>query len=182
MMSTSKLRSLVAGLVASLAAAASASCNLGTESGEYGDLPDKRSFIDNKVSLFMEVRCGGLDCHGQDGRPLRIYSQTGLRLKAKEDGTRDNSETTADERTENYLSVVGLEPEAMSECFESKGAKYATFQLLKKPLGIENGGIRHKGGPVLRPTQSDPGWQCLYGWVSDKVDAAQCELASKITP
>ncbi|MBX3203615.1 MAG: hypothetical protein KF764_01040 [Labilithrix sp.] len=175
-------RSLVVALVASLVAAASASCSLRTESGEFGELPDKASFIDNKVSLFMEVRCGGLDCHGQVGRPLRIYGQTGLRLKAREDGLRDNSPTTDDERTENYRSVVGLEPEAMAECFESKGEKFATFQLLKKPLGVENDGIRHKGGPVLRPTQSDPGWQCLYGWVSDNVDAAECERASKITP
>ena len=177
-----QLRSVIAALAAAALAAVSSSCSLGTESGEFGELPDKASFIDNKVSLFMEVRCGGLDCHGQEGRPLRIYGQTGLRRRPREDGLRDNSPTTDEERTENYLSVVGLEPEAMAECFESKGEKFETFQLLKKPLDIENDGIRHKGGPVLRPTQSDPGWQCLYGWVSDSVDAAQCELAAKITP
>lgn len=176
------LRSALLALVAAGLAAAASSCSLGTESGEFGELPDKASFIDNKVSLFMEVRCGGLDCHGQEGRPLRIYGQTGLRLRARDDGQRDNSPTTDEERTENYLSVIGLEPEAMAECFESKGENFATFQLLKKPLDIENDGIRHKGGPVLRPTQSDPGWQCLYGWVSDNVDATQCELAAKITP
>ena len=178
----SKLRSVLVAAVAAIAAAVSASCSLGTESGEFGELPDKASFIDNKVSLFMEVRCGGLDCHGQAGRPLRIYGQTGLRLRAREDGMRDNSPTTDEERTENYRSVIGLEHEAMAECFESKGEKIATFQLLKKPLDIENDGIRHKGGPVLRPSQSDPGWQCLYGWVSDNVDPAQCEAAAKIAP
>ena len=180
--SSSKLRPVLLALVAAAVAAISSSCSLPTESGELGELPDKDSFINNKVSLFMEVRCGGLDCHGQDGRPLRIYGQTGLRLKARDDGLRDNSATTPDEQTENYRSVVGLEPEAMAECFESKGERFETFQLLKKPLGIENDGIRHKGGPVLRPSQSDPGWQCLYGWVSGNVDATQCELAAKITP
>ena len=178
----SKLRSILVAAVAAITAAVSSSCSLGTESGEFGDLPDKASFIDNKVSLFMEVRCGGLDCHGQAGRPLRIYGQTGLRLQARDDGLRDNSPTTDEERTENYRSVIGLEPEAMAECFESKGEKIGTFQLLKKPLDIENDGIRHKGGPVLRPSQSDPGWQCLYGWVSDNVDPSQCEAAAKITP
>ncbi len=178
----SKLHSILVAFATSVVIAAGSSCSLPTDSGEFGDLPDRASFVDNKVSLFMEVRCGGLDCHGQDGRPLRIYGQTGLRLKAKPDGSRDNSPTTDDERTENYRSVVGLEPEALAECFESKGEIIGTFQLLKKPLGIENGGIRHKGGPVLRATQSDPGWQCLYGWVSDNVDAAQCEQAAKIMP
>ena len=182
MIARSHLRAVILAFLAAAVAAAVSSCSLPTESGEFGELPDKASFIDNKVALFMEVRCGGLDCHGQDGRPLRIYGQTGLRLRARDDGLRDNSPTTDEERTENYRSVVGLEPEALAECFESKGEKFATFQLLKKPLDIENDGIRHKGGPVLRPTQSDPGWQCLYGWVSDNVDAAQCELAAKITP
>lgn len=182
MRTRSLLRAVLGAAAAGAIAGAASSCSLPTESGEFGELPDKASFVNNKVSTFMEVRCGGLDCHGQDGRPLRIYGATGLRLKATENGTRDNSPTTPEEQTENYLSVVGLEPEAMAECFESKGEKIATFQLLKKPLDTQNGGIRHKGGPVLRPAQSDPGWQCLYGWVSGSVDVAQCELASKIQP
>lgn len=173
---------LVVALVVALVSAGAASCSLPTESGEFGDLPDRDSFVNNKVSLFMEVRCGGLDCHGQDGRPLRIYSQMGLRLLARDDGARDNSATTAEEQTENYLSTIGLEPENFTECYETQGENCATFQLLKKPLDIENEGIRHKGGPVLRPSQSDPGWQCLFGWVTGNVDSAQCELASRITP
>jgi hypothetical protein len=159
-----------------------AACSIKSETGDFGPLPDQASFLENDVSPFLEARCGGLDCHGQQGRPLRIYGQTGLRLKEREDGTRDNSATTDDERKENYRSIVGLEPEALSTCFRTKGDDIANFQLLLKPLDIENGGIRHKGGPVLRPSDADPGWQCLFGWVSGKVEGAECRKATKIIP
>lgn len=174
-MSTERISVLSVALIA-------IACSIPSESGEFGALPDRQSFVDNNVSLFMEQRCGSLDCHGQAGRPLRIYSQWGLRLRAREDGLRDNSQTTEEERTENYLAVVGLEPETLSECFETKGEaeSIATFQLLKKPLGEENGGIRHKGGPVLRQTPSDPGWNCLFGWVTDDANKEACLAASKV--
>ena len=175
---TSAWRALAAAFLATLVG--TISCSLSTESGDFGDLPDRKSFIDNKVSVFMESRCGGLDCHGQDGRPLRLYSQYGLRLRPRDDGSRDNSPTTAEEQVENYRSVVGLEPENLADCFESKGEKIDTFQLLKKPLDISNGGIRHKGGSIMRSTQDDPGWQCLYGWASGTPNPAQCELAAKV--
>lgn len=157
------------------------SCSIPTQSGDVGEVPDQKSFIDNNVSLYMERRCGGLDCHGQVGRPLRLYSEWGLRLQANKDGSRNSSATTTEERVENYKSVVGLEPENLAQCFATKGASFATFQLLRKPIGIEGtGGVRHKGGSVLRPTPTDPGWQCLYGWASGTVDPKQCEEAANV--
>ena len=42
--------------------------------------PDPVQFKDQGVSKFLERRCGTLDCHGQGGRPLRLYSGRGLRL------------------------------------------------------------------------------------------------------
>jgi hypothetical protein len=172
----------VASAAAVLALGGALSCSIPTQSSTdpIGDLPDKASFLDNNVSEFLEHRCGGLDCHGQVGRPLRLYGQWGLRLKEKDDGQRDTSPTTEDEKAENYLTVVGLEPENLAACFASKGVEFATFQLLKKPIDIEGQGVRHKGGPVLRPTQNDAGWQCLYGWVSGKVEKDQCDEAAKI--
>lgn len=168
-------------LVAVLVVTAS-SCNIPTESGEFGSLPDKQSFLSSGTSTFMERRCGSLDCHGQFGRPLRLYSEWGLRLNPNPDGSRNGQPTTAEEQTANYLSVVGLEPETLSECFESKGdpEKLKTFQLLKKPLSEENGGIRHKGGPVLRATPTDKGWLCLFGWVTGTPDAPACAAAAKV--
>ena len=129
------------------------------------------------VSPFMEKRCGALDCHGQVGRPLRLYSQFGLRLKSGPNNTRDTSPTTEAELTENYFAVIGLEPEDLSDSLLSQGA-YNDFLLLKKPLGIEGGGVRHKGGPVLRG--GDTGFDCLYSWVSGKVNAANCADGAKL--
>ena len=41
--------------------------------------PSEADYVDY-VSPVLEKRCGTLDCHGQLGRPLKFYSQNGLRL------------------------------------------------------------------------------------------------------
>ncbi len=120
----------------------------------------------------MEKRCGALDCHGQIGRPLRIYSANGLRKNDGPNGARDTRGTQPDEQNANYYSVVGLEPEQISLSRVSEGA-YDDFLLLKKPLSIEGGGVRHKGGPVLRST--DSGFECMITWISGAVNKAKCE-------
>jgi hypothetical protein len=132
-------------------------------------LPDKNQFITQGVSAFMEKRCGALDCHGQVGRPLRIYSATGLRKNDGPDGARDTRGTQPDEQSDNYYSVVGLEPEAISISRLTEG-QYTDFLLLLKPLGIEGKGVRHKGGPVLRST--DSGFECMIQWISGVADNA----------
>ena len=136
--------------------------------------PDKEEFINGGVSAMMESRCGGLDCHGQVGRPLRLYSQRGLRLATPETDLRDTRPTTPEERLENYQSVIGLEPEGLSDTVATGGV-YVDHQLLLKPLDDEGGlGVRHKGGPVLQPTPNDPGWQCLFGWVKGQPNRQAC--------
>jgi len=135
-------------------------------------LPDKDQYINGGVSPFMEQRCGALDCHGQVGRPLRIYSINGLRMQDGPNGGRDLTDTNLKEREANYFSTVGLEPEAISTALVTKGA-YTDFQLLKKPLGVEGNGVRHKGGPVLRST--DSGFECLITWISGQVDPQRCK-------
>lgn len=137
-------------------------------------LPDKNQFITQGVDTFMQRRCGTLDCHGQAGRPLRIYSPNGLRLNDGPNNTRDTRGIQANESSANYYAAVGLEPEQISLCLTTQGA-FTDFLLLKKPLGIDQGGVRHKGGSVLRST--DSGFDCLLGWASGQVDKAKCDDA-----
>ena len=138
--------------------------------------PNREQFIEG-VSPFMEARCGGLNCHGQVGRPLRIYSKNGLRREVAANGLRDTRDTTPEERLENYVSVIGLEPEAISECVRTQCTSM-DFHLLLKPLDDSGRGVRHKGGPVLRVGSNDPGWTCLFGWLSGAYDRQACAAAT----
>jgi len=147
--------------------------------------PDRGQFVDGGVNDFMEKRCGSLDCHGQIGRPLRLYSATGLRKTKPLEKFLDRPEggTTPDEKSDNYLAVVYLEPEAIGLSHATDGA-YRDFLLLKKPVGLPLGpdgydgdGVRHKGGPVLRET-GDPGYNCLVSWIRGAVATPDCVAAT----
>lgn len=159
---------------AALLLASNSACITSVDSAAISPLalPDKGQYINGGVSAFMEQRCGALDCHGQEGRPLRIYSINGLRMQDGPNGERDRTDTNLKEREANYFSTVGLEPEAISSALLTKGA-YTDFLLLKKPLGIEGNGVRHKGGPVLRST--DSGFECLITWISGQVEMQRCK-------
>jgi hypothetical protein len=171
-------RSLVFPFALVLAAAATLACGGIAQEEVFGlALPDRDQFIEGGVSEFLERRCGAMDCHGQVGRPLRIYSQHGLRLQEGATGERDRSPTSAEERLENYQSTIGLEPEELAISVETRG-EYLDHMLFLKPLGLESGGVRHKGGPVLRASDADPGWVCLRTWVGGVVDRARCAEAS----
>lgn len=127
------------------------------------------------VSLFMERRCGTLDCHGQDGRPMRIYGARGLRLPNDAGLTPANGDTTSAEQLANFRAVVGLQPEQMSRVVASGGQNPESLLLLQKPLGLEFGGARHKGGSVIASGQADPGYRCLTGWL-ENADPATADL------
>jgi len=162
------MRSLALGLSLApwtLALVVAGGCAQYSASEEPGlALPDQAQFVqENGVSAFMEKRCGGLDCHGQVGRPLRIYSANGLRFQDGPNGGRPTGATTAEERQENFIGVVGLEPEALSRVLVTEG-EFTDLLLFRKPLDTEGGGVRHKGGPVLR--FGDDGWRCLTSWAA----------------
>ena len=72
-------------------------CITSVDSGAQSPLalPDQDQFINQGVDAFMEKRCGALDCHGQIGRPLRIYSSNGLRMQDGPNGARDTRDDAA---------------------------------------------------------------------------------------
>ncbi|MDB4934450.1 MAG: hypothetical protein JWP87_1422 [Labilithrix sp.] len=163
-----------------LGVAACASCAVVPDPNQAAVVspPSREQFIMGGVNDFMERRCGALDCHGQIGRPLRIYGALGLRKTdpSMPGAERPTTATTDDEKIDNYLSAIDLEPEAIGYANATKG-EYDDFLLLKKPLGLENEGVRHKGGPVLRVT-GDPGFECLRSWIRGAVRTKDCQDAT----
>jgi hypothetical protein len=164
---------LAAGLLAASA------CATRPNGGEVSELvfPDEATFVSAGVSEFVGRRCGALDCHGNVARPLRLYGDKGLRFDIASDLPRDTRPTTAEEHRANYRSIIGLEPEDLSRSVAS-GGRYVDFLLFEKPLDDEGGGVRHKGGRVLRRSPSDPGWVCLHGWIAGAPDPASCAAAT----
>jgi hypothetical protein len=119
--------------------------------------------------LFLELKCGGLDCHGQVGRPLRIFSATGLRLVDDAGATSGDPThpTSDDEKFANYTAAIGVQPELTSAVFAGF-ADPDVLLLLRKPLQAE----RHKGGQVI--VNGDSGYQCLRGWLLGVANFAAC--------
>lgn len=133
------------------------------------------------VSTLLERRCGTLDCHGSDARPLRIYGQYGLRLKppgSEDDGLfAGNLEraTTEIEREANYRSVCGLEAERTHKVVTGEDT-VETLTLVRKPRLTE----KHKGGRIWN--QGKPPDRCLVSWLQAQyepgtMDTSDCEAA-----
>jgi hypothetical protein len=131
--------------------------------------PDQGQFA--AVSPMLERRCGTLDCHGQVGRPLRLYSGRGLRLPNDAGLGPGQGDTTAEEITANYRAVIGLEPEQLTRVVAGV-IPPRSLLLLYKPLNL---GF-HKGGPAFAPT-GDPGEACLVTWMQGAVDPSACNRA-----
>ena len=133
--------------------------------------PDQAQF-QQFVSPALERRCATLDCHGQVGRPLRLYSARGLRLPNDGGLIPGVGSTTAEETTANYRAVIGLEPEELTRVMAGVDPP-RDLLLLKKPLMLEG----HKGGPVLAPT-NDPVEVCVDSWILGTIDAPSCTKAA----
>jgi hypothetical protein len=111
----------------------------------------------------LSARCGTLDCHGQAGRPLRIYGENGLRLDPDDvPGGRPRTEA---ETHATYVSVIGLEPEQL----DAAPSDPSRLLLVRKALGTE----RHKGASVF-VDESDPGYGCLAAWLRAEDVASAC--------
>jgi hypothetical protein len=166
-MTTRKPRSSIA--LASLAFAISFACSSPSPDARFDEtVPDQPSFA--PVGAMLIQACGSLDCHGMNSRNLRLYGDTALRLSAT-DVPSTLIPTTKAEIAQDYDSVVGLEPELMSQVVASGGANPERLTLIQKARGAED----HKGGAVVAPGDSRD--SCMTSWLAGKTDVASCTAA-----
>ncbi len=117
----------------------------------------------SQVQTYLGYRCGSLDCHGDMGRPLRLFALRGLRAN---DGLRDFG-LSVDEVGHNLLSIAA---------FDTLDEAAAQNQLLLKGLATSAGGMAHVGGDVWDSTDA-PGYQCLLTWLSGEADSETARAA-----
>src|SRR3954451_21046249 len=141
-----RLASLV--VLSSMVVCAAFACS-GPDKGELERKVSTRgspgSFRSAGVSTVFEKRCGSLDCHGGLGRNMRIYSSNGLRLPNDAGLKPGQGDTTIDEITANYQSIMTLEPEVTNSVVVD-GVDPLEMLILKKPLELE----KYKGGPAIK--------------------------------
>jgi len=132
------------------------------------------------VHTFLENQCATLDCHGQVGRPLRLYSVDGLREPNDAGIISGAGELTPSELYANFLSVVGLTPEEMNRVVAGLDPP-TQLLLLQKPLGL----VSHKGGVRILQSNLDPMYVCLTTWLEAPsgeaaFNAAACTQAAAL--
>ncbi len=111
------------------------------------------------VHPLLEATCASLDCHGAFGRPLRLYSEIGLRLRVD---LRD-APLTQEELDRNVASLLAV---------DSARVGSPEHLLLTKPLAEGAGGYDHVGED-LWPSQDDPAYRCVQSWMAgDIADAS----------
>ena len=159
-----RLRPIVALLIAIVACTFPSSTATTTAT-----VPDRASF--QPVAVLMGKRCGTLDCHGSAYRNMRVYGSLGLRL-APTDRPLSKGQTTSDEYDADFESIVGLEPEIMTEVVTSGGASPDRLTFVRKARGSEH----HKGGSLMQA--GDPEDACITSWLAGHTDVAGCAAAT----
>ncbi len=146
---------------------AAAACSVPAADGTYvqESLPDRASFP--PVAQLLDVRCGSLNCHGTVARNLRLYGSAGLRWSLSDRPLVPLCDTQA-EVDQDYASVVGLEPEAMSAVVAAGGADPDQLTMVRKARGDES----HKGGQIW--SQGDDSDTCLTSWLSGDTSLRAC--------
>lgn len=117
------------------------------------------------VQPVVHYGCANLsECHGNPGRPLRIYAVDQLRVPGT--ATRDEP-LSATELAWNVQVFEGMDPEL---------ADVEGSMTLLKPLARAGGGVAHEGGE-LWSTTGDAAYLCLHAWLSGDAEAAARECA-----
>lgn len=141
-------------------------------SGAEGLAPDREVFP--AVADAMELRCATLDCHGAEGRNLRLYSGSGLRLSASD--VPGYGSTSESEYEASYRSIVALEPAVLGAVLSDGGALPERLTLVRKARGTE----KHAGGAVIE--EGDDADLCLVSWLSPTLDEEACGRAADFGP
>lgn len=137
-------------------------CALDTTPVALPDLDAARYGLD--VQPVVRASCASLDCHGIDGRPLRLYAQDGLRLEASFRG----QPLSAAEQQRNVDAFRAVDPTT----------DRADMHLaLLEPLALDAGGVHHEGGDVWA-SRDDDGYRCVRAWLSGESDEGACARAT----
>lgn len=139
---------MIRAVAAALVVAGCAAPEQGSEALPAGDVASFTS----QVQPIVTDGCASLDCHGDPGRPLRLYAERGLRLTA---ALRDTP-ITGEEIEHNVAAFVGVSPGAVDD-----------HLALLKPLAVEAGGMEHLGGDLWSSTD-DPGYAAIFGWLEQQ--------------
>lgn len=166
---------LVLALLAILSGACAAlglSCSSTTNTRIGIDAPPFSDQSFGPLGDYLDHRCGSLDCHGQPGRNLRIWGCEGMRL----DGgipvcnrtIPGGGRTTVAEHEATYRSLVGLEPQVMTEVYAGCSGQVNDAGAALYPPGSSchpelltfvqktRGAEAHKGGQLICITPPCP--------------------------
>lgn len=113
------------------------------------------------IQAFVGPGCASIDCHGDRGRPLRLYAEFGWRAAPQLRGT----PITAEEIADNVAAFATM-PAA---------------RVLGKPLDEGAGGMKHVGGDLWQ-TSSDPAYACMQAWLDGAADSSACAAAAAEAP
>jgi hypothetical protein len=160
---------VLSGVCAVLALSCSSVTNtrIGVEAPPFTD----QSF--GPLGNYLDHRCGTLDCHGQPGRNLRIWGCEGMRLDAGmipvcNKTVPGGGPTTVAEHQATYRSLVGLEPQVMTEVYAGCYGQLAEAGVADYPppsmchpelltfVQKARGAEAHKGGQLICVTPPCP--------------------------
>jgi len=120
--------------------------------------PGDEAVYSAEVQDYVGLRCASLDCHGDQGRALRIYAKYGLRELA----TLREQDVAPTEVAANVRAFAAF----------ADGPPENNLALLKG-LATSAGGISHVGGDIWLTT-TDPGYQCILAFLSGQSNATAC--------
>lgn len=123
--------------------------------------PADGAVYEQYVQPYTAASCATLDCHGDPGRPLRMYSELGLRGDASL-----RMVSISELRPPQTLSAAEVSDNVTAFSSVSKLEDGTHHLALLKPL---RGGIHHMGGK-LWPNEQAPGYLCLRGWLAPSAD------------